>query len=79
MCPSLTTTLDSLRKEALAWAASTMYHAAGPIGDAIVWVGGNIMEELVNDRSGVLSSRCLLGADGDEELVAWYMHIIGGC
>ena len=46
------------------------HHAAGPIGDVIVvWVGSNIIEELVDGSNGVLSGGHMLSADGAEEIL----------
>ena len=48
------------------------HHAAGTICDTIVWVGGNIIEELFDGGRGMLGGSSLLGADcseGDDELV----------
>ena len=42
------------------------YHIACTIGNAIVWVRGNIFKELMGSVSGGLGGRGLLGADGAE-------------
>ena len=41
-------------------------HVTRTVGDAIVWVCGNIVEELVDSVSGGLSGRSLLGANDAE-------------
>ena len=47
-------------------------HVAGAVSDAVVGVGGDVVEELVNGRAGGFSGGSLLGAygaEGDEELI----------
>ena len=39
-------------------------HIARTVGDAVVWVCGNILDELVDSVSGGLGGRGLLGANG---------------
>ena len=39
-------------------------HITRTVGDAVIWVWGNIVEELVESISGGLGSRGLLGANG---------------
>ena len=39
-------------------------HVADSIGDAIIWVGDDIIKELVNGHSGVFSGKNLSDADG---------------
>jgi hypothetical protein len=42
------------------------HHRAGSVGDTILWVCGNIVEELVDHFGRVFCSFGLLGADGAE-------------
>ena len=41
-------------------------HDSGPIGNAIVWEGGNVIRELVNGYHYVLSGGHLWGTNGSE-------------
>ena len=47
-------------------------HVTGAVSNAVVGVGGDVVEELVNGRAGGFSGRSLLGvygAEGNEELI----------
>ena len=39
-------------------------HVAGAISDAVVGVGGNVVEKLVGHSGSVFSGRRMVGADG---------------
>ena len=57
-------------------------HGAGTVGDVIIWVGGNIVQELDDGRAGGLGGGSLLGAqfaEGDKEFVIHCMAIVQQC
>ena len=41
-------------------------HDAGTVGDVVIWVGDNIVEELVDGCRIALGGRSLLGANGTQ-------------
>ena len=57
---------------------SCKYHVNFTIGDAIVWVRGNIVKGLVDSVSGVIGSRALLvshGAESDKNFVVDHVSV----
>ena len=79
-CPNAAMTMTLAFVEERGVGMGGEYHAADPICDAVVWVGGNIIEGLVDGHGGVFSCcECLLGTsvtEGDKELAAHGTSVI---